>query len=100
MSSKCELCDMDLSVRPVWKDIESTDAKGRPLKFRKRVMCKPIQFVLTARVEGSGESMEFEPIHQDGALLHLLRICGSCIRPLKKWQALAVLVDSKLESGQ
>ena len=106
---RCGLCDCDLSVRPVLRDVRKP---GRPANFdtstgiptppltattyQKRVRMKPAQVVISCRVEGSFglgalPGVDFEAWEA--------RVCGECLRGRTFAEVLAVVLDRRLERG-
>lgn len=97
---RCGLCDCDLSVRPVLRDVRKP---GRPVNFltsnetyQKRVHMKPAQVVISCRVEGSFGSEALPGVDFEA---WEARVCGECLRGRTFAEVLAVVLDRRLERG-
>ena len=105
--NRCGVCKVDLEVRPVERMVRSSrfDRKlnrSVPLTYTENIHCKPIQLVISVRLEGS-QTHDEQPCHLQGLdkLLNAtgVRICARCLSGKSGAEVLAVWLDSQLEAG-
>jgi len=102
VSETCDVCGARMGVRPVLKDVRNGFAASRHTRptIKKHVHCKPLQLVVTTRVEGSTSLTGGKPAALGESFVgQEWRICADCCEGKTLATVFAVLLDRKLEEG-
>lgn len=99
---RCELCDCDLSVRQEWRRVVPLSANATP--YYKRVRVKPLQAVISFRLEGQWPRSEMERALglKPQSFRAPIRFCQPCFSTANAsfLEALSVAIVKRLEKGE